>query len=245
MNTAASHLHTSLGPRRALRTDLPPAGSLGYAVLKAFAKACTLLCGQTADVEWPENIPSGPKVIAANHPNVSDGLLLPAVFPERLHYLIQADVFETPIVGALLSLSSQIPVVRGRGSEALAEACRHLSKGHSVVIFPEGRLNPSGALCKPGTGAVRMAVQAGVPIVPVGLHVPAPFARVVRLPRKGRTAEGRWQIGGRCYIQIGEAWHVAREIAVPAAPQDLRHMSHVLMDRINSLARQAAERTRP
>ena len=60
-------------------------------------------------VQGEELIPSGPKIIVANHANLTDGFVLPQIFPEKLHFLIQADIFDIPIMGKLLTLADQIP----------------------------------------------------------------------------------------------------------------------------------------
>ena len=80
-------------------------------------------------VSGKENIPVGPKIIVANHPNATDGLMLPSVFPEKLHFMIQASVFETPFIGRLLAYAEQIPVVSGNGRQALSLARVKLANG--------------------------------------------------------------------------------------------------------------------
>src|SRR5437870_2866838 len=77
--------------------------------------------------------PAGPKIIALNHPNVTDAFVVPALFPDLLCGLIQADVFAVPLVGRLLVSTGQLPVNRTDGHALLAAAVHKLQAGYSLA----------------------------------------------------------------------------------------------------------------
>ncbi len=210
-----------------------------YALLKAAMRGYTAALYEGIQVHGGLNLPPAPRIIAGNHPNVTDAFALPSVFPEQLHLLIQGDVFESPLFGGWLTRAGQIPVVRGQGSEAVRAACECLARGHSVAIFPEGKLNPDGGPCKVGTGAMRIALQSGAPIVPVGFYVPGECTWNLSLQRESRVASGRFQFRGRCHIQLGEAWRPSDKVHGEADYRTLRELTDRLMERINAAASQA------
>ena len=120
--------------------------------------------------------------------------------------MIQADTFTLPILGRLLELAAHIPVTFGRGREALDIAVDRLTKGHSVVIYPEGHLNHAKGFRRAGAGAAILAIVSGAPVVPFGFYVPDEYARPIKGHFHGRDTIARWQFGGQCFVQIGEPW---------------------------------------
>ncbi len=127
----------------------------------------------------------GAKIIAANHPNVTDGFFLPFILQEKLHFFIQGDIFSIPFIGWLLARCEQIPVWPARKKAALEQACELLAGGKTVVIFPEGKLNPDNQPLKAGTGAVRLSLMTGAAIIPVGFYVPAQVCKKFDHTEKG------------------------------------------------------------
>lgn len=186
----------------------------------------------------------GAKIIVANHANSTDGFMLPFIFPEQLHFLIQEDIFHTPVIGRLLRWAEQIPVMVGKGREALHAAQQKLALGHSVVIFPEGRLNHGEGLQRAGVGAALLALKTGAPIQPVGFYVPRRFLRRIQLRRPERQRTGQWQVTGRCYVEIGEPLTTAllpapgNQFAAPRAYID------TIMERVSALVQRAKSRAK-
>jgi 1-acyl-sn-glycerol-3-phosphate acyltransferase len=208
-----------------------------YPVLKSILKIYVTLFVEEIQVSGDENIPSGPKIIVANHPNATDGFMLPFVFPEKLHFLIQGSVFSTPFVGRLLDWAEQIPVDKGAGIKALDLAKEKLDQGNSVVIFPEGRLNNDQCLHKGRVGAARLAFETGVPLLPLGFYVPPDslrsFSKNIREERRISTA--RWQWGGNCFIQIGKPLHTATDRISSDIEEYLHQLTESIMENIAGL----------
>jgi len=186
-----------------------------------------------------ENLLPGPKIIMANHPNLTDGFVLPFIFPDKLHFIIQADAFDIPIIRFLLRKADQIPLVRGRGQEALRAALDRLSAGNGVVVFPEGRLNHGKQLLRGRLGAALLAQASGAPILPVGFFVRPEDTRMIVRRIKDRISKACYQIRGVCYVNIGKPWNVPQLTSDKLHPTKLRDLTAKIMHQIGDLASQA------
>ena len=123
-----------------------------------------------------DNVPSqGGLVLAANHwSNLDPWPLGLPLFPRRfLRFMAKAELFWFPL-GPLITAGGAFAVRRGEGdSDAIATAVELCRDGHAVVMFPEGTRRLKGlrksrtALWH--TGAARIALEAGVPLVPAGI----------------------------------------------------------------------------
>ena len=137
-------------------------------------------------VRGAARLPDGPCVIVANHNSHADTAALIASLPARRRPAVAAAAdywFDPAISGprALLSgarlrpwacqaLCGAFPVRRGGGGTAdLAAAARLLAAGRDVVVYPEGSRSRDGSIGEFRHGAARLAVQSGVPLVPVGI----------------------------------------------------------------------------
>ncbi len=120
-----------------------------------------------------ENIPTdGPVILAANHQSFCDSLFIPVVTPRRVTYLAKAEYFDHWHTKAFMSTFGQIPIRRGRGSEsirALSMASELLDSGAVLGLYPEGTRSRDGKVHRGHTGAARLALQTGAPVVPIGI----------------------------------------------------------------------------
>jgi len=137
-----------------------------------------LLLGWRPKVEGIENVPTtGGAIFAGNHISVADELFLGAVVPRHLAFWAKSEYFQgTGVRGALLRKMMEglgtIKVERAGGRAALTAfdaAIPVLKAGDMVVVYPEGTRSPDGRLYRGRTGVARLAVAAGVPIIPVGV----------------------------------------------------------------------------
>ncbi|MEV0408199.1 1-acyl-sn-glycerol-3-phosphate acyltransferase [Actinoallomurus sp. NPDC050550] len=138
------------------------------------------------DWKGQDNIPrKGGVIIAVNHLSWSDPLAL-AHFIYRAGrfpvYLAKAGVFKTPVIGRIIRRTGQIPVYRERSDAALAlrDAEKGLRGGECVIFYPEGTCTRDPDLWPMAgkTGAARMALTTGVPVIPVahwGAHILWPY----------------------------------------------------------------------
>jgi 1-acyl-sn-glycerol-3-phosphate acyltransferase len=129
-------------------------------------------------VEGLENIPSeGAAILASNHLSFSDSIFLPLQVKRRITFLAKSDYFTGRGVKGWLTRGffkgvGQVPIDRsgGRASEAaLRKAMEILGRGELLGIYPEGTRSPDGRLYRGKTGIARMALEAGVPVIPVAM----------------------------------------------------------------------------
>lgn len=119
-----------------------------------------------------ENIPSsGPAIIAPNHKNFFDVFFVGMATRRPVRYMAKTELFQGPLLGWLFPRVGAFPVRRGGSdSEALQTALTILADGGLVVMFPEGtRVEAPDTLGSPHHGAGRLALQAGVPIIPAAI----------------------------------------------------------------------------
>jgi len=141
--------------------------------------------GARVRVEGLENIPPGVCIFAANHVSNMDPLAFLPAIPRRISILAKKEVFRIPILSKAIRLAKFIPVERGdreSAAESVDLAVQYLKEGRSFAIYPEGTRSRDGRLLPFKKGAFVMAIQAGVPVVPVsivGAH---------KLMRKGEWA---------------------------------------------------------
>lgn len=134
----------------------------------------------------PGRIPArGAAILACNHISVIDGPLL-ALPPAKecgrsIRFLVAAEIFRAPLIGAVLRGFRQIPIRRGQADvEALDEAAEAIRSGALAGIFPEGRVNPGdpSSLQRVRRGVARISLASGAPVIPVGI-----WGTQVRWPR--------------------------------------------------------------
>lgn len=148
-------------------------------------------------VEGLEHIPeTGGAIFAGNHLSVADELLLGTVVPRHLAFWAKSEYYKgSGIKGAIQRFVLQglgaIPVERAGGRAALSAfdaAIPALRSGDLVAIYPEGTRSPDGRLYRGRTGTARLALAAGVPVIPVGM-IGTDKAQPIgaRVPRPGRA----------------------------------------------------------
>jgi 1-acyl-sn-glycerol-3-phosphate acyltransferase len=128
--------------------------------------------------EGIENIPAeGGAILASNHLSFSDSIFLPLVIKRKVVFLGKSEYFTGKGVKgwatrAFMEGVGTIPVQRGggRASEAAIRTGIDVLQGGDLLgIYPEGTRSPDGKLYRGKTGVARMAIEAGVPVVPVAM----------------------------------------------------------------------------
>ena len=127
-------------------------------------------------------------IFMANHvSNIDPPLLLPLI-PGRTAVMVKKELFDYPILGRAMRLGSFVPVDRGNrdaGIAAVREAKRVIDQGVSMTIFPEGKRSFDGKLLPFKRGPFYLAMECGLPIVPitiVGTHEAMPKGRFAIIP---------------------------------------------------------------
>lgn len=116
--------------------------------------------------------PRRPYVVVSNHESFVDILLI-SHLPWEMKWLSKVEMFKIPLVGWLMRLAHDVPLRRGeRDSVVAALAACHdrLQRRVSVMIFPEGTRSASGEMGAFKDGAFRLAIEAGVPVLPLAVH---------------------------------------------------------------------------
>ncbi len=117
--------------------------------------------------------PAQPVVFAPNHQSGLDILVLAAALPYPFGFAAKAELKDVPFLGHAIAGSPSLFVDKRdarRAVETIREAAERIRAGMSVLIFPEGKRTYSGGLDRFERGAFVLAVEAGVPLVPVSLH---------------------------------------------------------------------------
>lgn len=129
-------------------------------------------------VEGLEHVPrSGPAILASNHLAVVDSFFLPLVLRRRITFLAKSEYFTgAGLKGAFkrwfFSVAGQVPIDRSdadAAQAALDTARRLLSEGKLLGMYPEGTRSPDGRLYKGKSGLARLALETGVPVIPVAM----------------------------------------------------------------------------
>ncbi len=143
-----------------------------YPPVIALAKTWMRIEGMKFQMTGVENIPKkGGALIASNHIGYVDFVFngLPAARRRRLvRFMAKQEAFEGP-VGAIMRSLHHIPVDRAAGEDSMRHAVEHLRSGELVGIFPEATISRSFEVKECKTGAVRIAAEAGVPLIPMAL----------------------------------------------------------------------------
>lgn len=143
-----------------------------YGTIIVFVRTLFHVQGLKITITGAENIPAtGGAVMAINHTGYLDFMLagLPTAreYPRRkVRYMAKKEVFDHKIIGPAMRQMHHIPVDRSHGGASYAEAVRALKAGELIGVYPEATISRSFEIKDFKSGAARMAIEAGVPIIP-------------------------------------------------------------------------------
>jgi 1-acyl-sn-glycerol-3-phosphate acyltransferase len=115
--------------------------------------------------------PRRPYVAVSNHESYADIFLI-SHLPWEMKWLSKEEVFRIPFMGWMMRMAGDIGVKRGQRAsraQALGQIRDRLSKGVSVMIFPEGTRSPTHEMLPFREGAFRVAIESGLPILPMAV----------------------------------------------------------------------------
>jgi len=118
----------------------------------------------------PEN-PRHPYVAVSNHESYADIFLI-SHLPWEMKWLAKKTIFKIPVMGWLMRMAGDVPLVRGSRSSAvgaLAQCRDRLDKKVSVMVFPEGTRSKTDEMLPFKDGAFALAIEAQVPILPIAV----------------------------------------------------------------------------
>jgi len=138
-------------------------------------------------VDGLQRIPErGPVILAGNHPNVLDGILLLIVSPRPVRFLVAEEMFFHPFLRWIFEGMGCIPVYRTKtdNGDALRAAVEALERGEVIGIFPEGTTSDLGRMRTVKRGVGLLTLRTGAPVVPFGVWGSAEaYPTGTRLPR--------------------------------------------------------------
>lgn len=187
--------------------------------------------GHRVDAWGEENLPlHGPALLAVTHVSYPDFLMVQAAALHRrrqVRFLCRHDAWEHPVAGPLLHSLEHIPVDRAAPAGAFLAARRALLDGDAVGLFPEAGISYSYTVRALMPGAVALAAQTGVPVIPVALWGAQRIYSVGR-PVDGIEPPPDWSRGRRIDVWFGEP--------MPVAPDaDVRAETAALGDRLTTM----------
>ena len=205
---APSHLQATPFPKRAALPRPSEPFPLLYRLLRGASRP-VLKAAFNLRVEGSENLPpTGPFILAANHHNYLDGVVLGVAVPRKITFLVMPRVYHTTrLHPPFFRHVGSIPVnLEKPDPGAIKRALRILEAGGVIGIFPEGPFSLEGRLVDGQPGVALIALRAGVPVVPVGIigtyealrgrpwRVPRPYPLTVRFGPPLSFGRARWEV---------------------------------------------------
>ncbi|KAI0310429.1 1-acylglycerol-3-phosphate O [Amylostereum chailletii] len=211
--------------------------NVNWVVARSFYALASRVLDIKIVVEGEEHLDTRPAVFVGNHQSMLDILYLGRIFPMRASIMAKKELQWMPLLGQYLTASGAVFVDRGNNARAVrslaaaGEAMR--SRTTSLWLFPEGTrsMRPYHDLLPFKKGAFHLAVQAGVPIVPV---VCENYWRLYRkdvfesgtlrlrvlppVPTTGLTADDVSELAERVHAQMVEALRDISDLSAPAPP---------------------------
>lgn len=142
-----------------------------FRTLEIAANVAVRATGTRITFQGLQNLPAaGGAVVAINHTSYVDWLpaaLAATQRKRRMRFMIKAEMGEVKTIGWLIRHTKTIPVDRRAGAQAYAAAVDALRSGELVGVYPEATISRSFELKDFKSGAVRMALEAQVPVVPL------------------------------------------------------------------------------
>lgn len=182
-------------------------------------------------VEGLENIPkTGPVIVASNHQSYFDFLCFVAASPRKVHYLAAEKFYKSRMWRPIMNATGQIKVERESHDKAgvYKTVYSALSQGEMIGIFPEGTRSADGEIHKPFTGVAKFALNAKVPVLPVGI-----IGTYDIMSRHDKRPKFR---GAKAKIKIGKPMYFSEYYDNQATENNYKLVTDRIMDRVAELA---------
>ena len=140
---------------------------LTWRFAKAQARNLARLCGVRVRLRGAERLGPGPYMFTPNHQSHFDIAALLGYLPGSNRFAAKKELFDEPVLGAVLRTMGMIPIDRENPLEAIQMLNQVNANGYSTIVFPEGKRSRDGNLLPFKKGPFVAAIHLGVPIVPV------------------------------------------------------------------------------
>jgi 1-acyl-sn-glycerol-3-phosphate acyltransferase len=143
-------------------------------------------------VEGKENIPEkGGAIIASNHRSYIDPPVVGAAMPRELYFLAKRELFRNRVFGWLIFSVNAVPISRDKiDRKGLKGAIEILNQGNLLLVFPEGTRSRKDDFLEPKLGVGKLALEAGVPIVPTLVSNTRHFLKNIFAGKKVKVSFG-------------------------------------------------------
>ena len=132
-----------------------------------------VICGVHARLQGMQHLPDGPVVLLPKHQSTWETFAFPGLMPRPLAYVFKRELLYIPFFGWAMARMDMIHIDRSKRAEAWAKVAeqgrRLMANGHWVIMFPEGTRTPRGSQGTYKSGGTRLAVTAGVPVLPIAV----------------------------------------------------------------------------
>lgn len=175
-----------------------------------------------------ESLPEvGPAIIASNHASYLDFLLLSAVSPRQVQFMVGEVFYNNLLIQKSFESMGYIQVIRGvKGNvSALRKAVRKLEQGNIVAIYPEGRRSVNGELQRARNGVGFLAIETGVPVIPV--FIEGTF--------QAWSRHSKYPTQHKCTIRIGEPLRFCKPLDKEQRKECIHAATHEVMRAIAQL----------
>ena len=203
-----------LGTVSILSSVFDRSGDFGHRCARAWSRLILKTTGVRATVTGLERLDPGRSyVLAANHQSIYDIPIIFASLPLQLRIVAKASLGSFPFLGWHLQRTGHLLVDRKNPGADIVEKMRRLvSEAHSLIVFPEGTRSTDGRVARFKKGSFLVAIDAGLPVVPVSVagsrHVMKKGRLMVRpgdvrvtvhepIPSAGMPREGVIEFGNR------------------------------------------------
>jgi len=187
----------------------------GFLAERAWARVSLRLLGIRVRYEGLENLHRGGGILAPNHSSLFDIFIL-AALPLDLVWISKKEVGYVPFLGSAMKRVGCYFVSRDRSGadlNVMKEVEDGLRQGATILIFPEGTRTRDGKLLPLRKGAFRTAMNAGVPLFPIGIQGAFEIAPPYRIPK-------RW--GHNVIVRIGPPVRLPPETSLIEAMENFR-----------------------
>ena len=152
---------------------ISPGENKAHKIANLWAKMLLKLASIRVNVIGRENVlMNRPQIFMANHQSDFDILIVLAYIPGQFRWIVKKELFKIPIFGKAMKSACYIEIDRQNREKAmksLEEAAQKIREGKSVMTFPEGTRSKDGIIKPFKQGLFHLAIQAGVPIVPISI----------------------------------------------------------------------------
>ncbi len=152
---------------------ISPGENKAHKIANLWAKMLLKLSSIRVNVIGRENVlMNRPQIFMANHQSDFDILIVLAYIPGQFRWIVKKELFKIPVFGKAMKSAGYIEIDRQNHEKAmrsLEEAAQKIREGKSVMTFPEGTRSKDGTIKPFKQGMFHLAIQAGVPIVPISI----------------------------------------------------------------------------